>query len=73
MDGIPPIFFRTVIIGAKESYLSNQNTENYLRGMQINHKILQVPGKMNKIVFFLHLPMNKNFQSKMIKITCFIL
>ena len=35
--------------------------------MLIYHGIAQVTIKMMKIVFFLHLPTNKNFQSKMIK------
>ena len=54
MDGLPKISIRTVIITAIQSFLSNQNSENYLEGSQIIHGILQVPGKMIKIVFFLH-------------------
>ena len=75
MDGLPPISIRTVITREVQSYLSNQNSENYLEGSQIFHGILQVPGKMIKIVFFLHLPTNKNFQSKMIKnnMLCFVI
>ena len=54
MDGLPPISIRTVITREVQLYLSNQNSENYLEGSQIIHGILQVPGKMIKIVFFLH-------------------
>ena len=41
--------------------------ENYLEGTQISHGIVQIALKMIKIVFYLHLPTNKNFQSEMIK------
>ena len=39
----------------------------YSEATLIYHGIPQMTGKMIKIVFFLHLPTNKNFQSKMIK------
>ena len=67
MDGIPPIFIQTVITREIQSYLSIQNTENYLGGTQIKHGILQVHGKMIKSVVFFHLLTNKNFQSKKMK------
>ena len=38
-----------------------------MEGTQINHGIAQIALKMIKIVFFLHLPTNKNFQSKIIR------
>ena len=74
MDGLPKISIRTAIITAIQSFLSNQNSENYSEAMLIYHGIAQIDGKVMKIVFFLHLPTNKNFQSKIIKnnMLCFV-
>ena len=44
MDGLPKISIRTVIITAIQSFLSNQNSENYLEDTQIDHGIAKVAG-----------------------------
>ena len=67
MDGLLQISIRTVIIRVEQLLLLNQNSENYSEAIPIYHGIAQVTGKVMKIVFFLHFPTNKNFQSKMIK------
>ena len=44
MDGLIQISIRTVIIRAIPLSLSNQNSENYLEGTQINLGIAKVAG-----------------------------
>ena len=67
MDGLLQISIRTAIIRGKQLLLLNLNSENYSEAMLIYHGIAQITIRMMKIVFFLHLPTNKNFRSKMIK------
>ena len=67
MDGLLQISIRSAIIRGEQLLLLNLNSENYSEDLLIYHGIAQVTKRMMKIVFFLHLPTNKNFQSKMIK------
>ena len=68
MDGLLQISIRTAILRGEQLLLLNQNSENYSEAMLIYHGIAKVTGKVMKIVFFLHLPTNKNFQSIKINI-----